>query len=154
VNTWKVILATMLIFGTGVVTGGFLVRSVEQSQAHHSKRPPGETRAGQPWSPGGMRLEFLRRVQADLDLTPEQRECIDRILKDSQERTRKLMEPVAPRLREEFQKTKEEFRAVLTPEQLKRFDELSRQQQQHPQKHPSGQRFPALTNAPAATTNL
>lgn len=145
----------MLIFGTGVVTGGLLVRYVEQSQAHHTKRPQGDAHPAQPWSPGGMRLEFLRRVQSELELTSEQRERIDKILKDSQERTRKLMEPVAPRLREEFQRTKEEFRAVLTPEQLKRFEELSRQQQRpREQKHSSPQRFPIWTNAPEATTNL
>jgi Spy/CpxP family protein refolding chaperone len=41
------------------------------------------------------------------------------------------METVEPARREEFKKTVEEFRAVLTPEQRTRFDELVKQQQQH-----------------------
>lgn len=144
----------MLIFGTGVVTGGLLVRYVDQTSAHHPKRAQ-EARPSQSWSPGSMRLDFLRRVGAELDLTPEQRESVDKILKDSQERTHKLMEPVAPKLREEFQRAKEEFRAVLTPEQLKRFDEINRQQQRpREQRHPSSQRPSILTNELPATTNL
>jgi Spy/CpxP family protein refolding chaperone len=77
-----------------------------------------------------MRIEFLRRMERALDLTPEQREPIDKLLKEGQERTKKLMETVEPRRREEFKKTIEEFRAVLTPEQRQRFDDLVKQQQQ------------------------
>ncbi len=132
-NTWKVILATMLIFGTGVVTGGLLVR---QTHRMRMQAPPGGTagwtRSGQANSAGGMRVEFLRRLERDLDLTADQQERIDRILKDSQERTRKLMEPVSPRLREELKQAQEDFREVLNPRQKKRFDELLRQQQERP----------------------
>jgi Spy/CpxP family protein refolding chaperone len=130
VNSWKVILATMLIFGTGVVTGGLLVRHSERTRAPHQQRPPGLR--PQPVSPGVMRLEFLRRTQRELNLTPAQREEVERILKESQERSRKIMEPVSPDLRREVQRTKEEFRKVLTPEQQGRFDELLKQQQQRP----------------------
>jgi Spy/CpxP family protein refolding chaperone len=73
---------------------------------------------------------------------------------------KKLMDTVEPRRREEFMKTMEEFRAVLTPEQQKRFDELVKQQQQRgreqrkaapprdrsPQTPPPGN-TPAATNA-------
>ena len=75
-----------------------------------------------------MRFEFLRRVQRDLDLTPEQRERIDKLLRESQERTREIMEPVAPQFHAEVQRAKEEFRAVLTPVQQQRFDDLVRLQ--------------------------
>ena len=77
-----------------------------------------------------MRIEFLRRMERELELTAEQHEPIDRILKEGQERTKKLMDTVEPRRREEFKKTIEEFRAVLTPEQRKRLDALVKQQQQ------------------------
>jgi Spy/CpxP family protein refolding chaperone len=77
-----------------------------------------------------MRIEFLRRMERALDLTPEQREPIDKILKEGQERTKKLMETVEPRRREEFKRTIEEFREVLTPEQRKRLDDLVKQEQQ------------------------
>jgi len=119
----------MVIFGTGVVTGGLLVRFADREE-HRPKRPaPNASHPAQPASPGGVRLEFLRRVQPELGLTAEQRDRIDKLLKESQERTKKLMEPIQPRLREEVQKTKDEFREVLTPAQQVRFDELLKQQQ-------------------------
>jgi Spy/CpxP family protein refolding chaperone len=128
VNTWKVILATMVIFGTGVVTGGLLVKYSNASRAPHPhSSAPG--RPAQPISPNGMKLEFLRRAERELNLTPEQRERIDKLISGSQERTKKILEPVTPKLREDLKQTKEEFRAVLTPEQQARFDELVKQQQ-------------------------
>jgi Spy/CpxP family protein refolding chaperone len=129
VNSWKVILATMVIFGTGVVTGGLLVRHGERGGIRHPQRVGSVARPAQP-SPGVMRIEFLRRMERELDLTPAQRDPVDKILKDGQERMKKLMETVEPSRREEFKRTVEEFRAVLTPEQRDRFDTLVKQQQQ------------------------
>jgi len=143
VNIWKVILATMLIFGTGVVTGGLLVRNSERMRPHQPKNTnTGIARPPQPFpsfSASGVKIEFLRRMERDLNLSTEQRERIDGILTESQERTRKLMEPVAPQLREELQKTKERFRAALTPLQQEAFDAMLKQQQKaREQRHPAG----------------
>ena len=129
-NSWKVILATMVIFGTGVVTGGLLVHHAERGRERHPQRPGSQVRPAQPVTAGVMRIEFLRRMERELNITAGQREAIDKILKDGQERTKKVMETVEPRRREEFKKTIEEFRAVLTPEQRKRFDAIAKQQQQ------------------------
>jgi Spy/CpxP family protein refolding chaperone len=93
-----------------------------------------------------MRIDFLRRLERELDLSREQREPVDRILKDAQERMKKLMDTVEPRRREEFKKTIEEFRQVLTPDQRARLDDLLKQQQQRareqrkpatPKEHPT-----------------
>jgi hypothetical protein len=134
VNSWKIILATMVIFGTGVVTGGLLVRHalpiIRNQQAAAAPRPP------QPTSAGGTRLEFLRRMERELDLNPRQRAQADKLIKESQERTRKIMEPVAPQMMEELQRAKEQFRAVLTPAQQARFDQLLKQQ--HPREKSRG----------------
>ena len=159
-NTWKVILATMVIFGTGVVTGGLLVRHAGPSRDHRQPRPAGAVHTAQPSPAGLMRIDFLRRMERDLDLAPEQREPIDKVLKEGQERTKKIMEVVEPRRREEYKRTIEEFRAVLTPEQLKRFDETVKQQQQRareqrkaasPRERPP--QAPPVTNTPAATNS-
>ena len=136
-NAWKVILATVIIFAAGAFTGAILAR--------HGSHP----RTG----PGGIRLEFLRRMERDLNLTAEQRERVDKILKESQEQTRRIMEPVAPALHAEIQRTKEAFRQALTPEQQTRFDELlkhsSRGRETH---HPGGPPdASALTNALPST---
>lgn len=125
-NTWKIILATILIFGSGVVTGGLLVRKSGRAESPRQGRFPASP-VLQPSVPGGYRLEFLRRAQRELNLTGEQQEQVERIFSRSQERTKQLMEPVAPHLREELDRAKLEFREVLTPAQRARFDELMKQ---------------------------
>ena len=119
----------MVIFGAGVVTGGLLVRRTAFINPQPGQRVTAWSRTNVLATPGGMRVEFLRRIQRDLDLRLDQREAFDRILKESQDRTRKLMEPINPQLRDEMQRTREEVRALLTPEQRKRFDELLKHQQ-------------------------
>jgi hypothetical protein len=140
-NTWKVILATIVIFIAGLVTGALVVWHSGRLFSTPSQHPPGAPRPGPVVSPGGLRLDFLRRVERDLNLTAAQHEQIDKLLKESQERSRKIMEPVAPQIHEELEHTREEFRNVLTPEQRVKFDELlkhplHRQDQQHHQGTP------------------
>jgi hypothetical protein len=127
VNTWKVIFATVVIFGAGVLTGGLLVKYSVQPPSR-PQHPQGNR--VQPISAGGLRIEFLRRVERDLNLSPDQKEQIDKIFSAAQERSKKLMEPIQPKIREELQQTIEQFRAALNPEQRIRFDELLKQQQQ------------------------
>ena len=119
----------MVIFGTGVVTGGLLVHHAQQGRDRHPQRASAMLRPAQTISPGVMRLEFLRRAERELSLAPGQREPIDKVLKEGQERMKKLMETVEPRRREEYKRTLEEFRALLTPEQRQRFDAMLKQQQ-------------------------
>jgi hypothetical protein len=129
VNTWKVILATVVIFVAGAVTGSLLVRQGMLSQPAKQARPnPNRTI---PSAPGMMRVEFLRRAERELNLTPDQREQADKLIAASQERTRKIMEPVSPKIREELKQTKDEFRALLTADQQVRFDEMLKKQS-HP----------------------
>jgi hypothetical protein len=138
VNTWRVILATLVIFAAGVVTGGLIARHSQQNKTEASRRNSGPGRVAPPYSAGGIRLEFLRRAQRELILEPEQRERIDKILKESQARTVQIMEPVSAELREEVERTKSEFLAVLSPEQRRRFDELvKKQHRQHEPRRPT-----------------
>ena len=142
--------ATMVIFGAGVVTGGLLVRHSERIRPIRSHLTTNSRVTAAP-SPGGMRLEFLRRMQRELDLTPVQKEKVDGIVSASQDRIKVLMEPVAPQLRQELQRAKEEFRETLTPEQRKRFDELVKQQHAH-ERRSGGNRERSEAPAPAETT--
>ena len=146
-NTWKVIFATMVIFGAGVVTGGLLVRNTSLSQTPHPSAPQAVTRPFQPGGAGFVRMEFLRRAERELNLTVEQREQVDKILRDSQERTKKLMEPVTPQIRQELQQTKEQFLAVLTTEQRARFEELLKQQQRQQQQRTHEQHRPPINSS-------
>jgi hypothetical protein len=138
----------MVIFAAGVVTGGMVSWRIQRANFILRQRA---ARLAQPVSPGGLRFEFLRRAERELDLSPEQRERIDQVLKESQERTRKIMEPISPHLRQELKRTKEEFRAVLTTEQQQKFDELIKMQPRvHRPQMPPGPHSPeqpAVTNS-------
>ena len=120
-NAWKIILATILIFGTGMVTGGLLIRNLSPNTDSSKLAVP---QPAQTNAPDVMRVAFLKQVESALHLTPDEHKNIDKILQDSQDRTKKMMDPVMTRVREEAEKTKTEFRAVLSPEQQKLFDEL------------------------------
>jgi hypothetical protein len=125
VNYWKVILATMVIFGTGVITGGLLVKNTATGPG---RRPAGANKTNQApvaVSPQQLlRLEFLKTVRKDLDLSPEQHERIEKIIHEGQDKSRKLWESVAPDLRKELQSVHEKIRAELSPEQRRRFEQL------------------------------
>ena len=152
-NSWKVILATIVIFGAGVLTGGLVLELTQELNAERHQRMGFGGRSFQPGSPGGMRLEFLRRIQSELDdVTPEQRDQIDKVLKQSQERTRKLMEPVVPQLHQELLRAKTEFREILTPAQQTRFDELLKQQQRFRERRSGQHPESSFTNTPGTNS--
>lgn len=141
-NTWKAILAALVIFGAGFVTGNVLNRV---SQA--SKTPPPATapragaRASQPLPLEQLRkVELMGRVQKDLDLTPDQHARIEKIIADSQARIRDLWDQVAPDIHDEYDDVQKKLCEELTPEQKKRFNELMKM---HLHSHHNG-----TTNAP------
>ena len=130
---WKVILATLVIFGTGVVTGGLLVHLTSQKQGR-PKLPPliGSGPVQNQKDIRGLvheqRYEYMRRLAHALELTPEQAGKVDKFLTDSQQRTKTLWEPMQGKLNEEVRKTLEQIRDVLSPDQRKKFDEMNKQQ--------------------------
>ncbi len=129
-SPWKVILATMVIFACGVITGAMVTRSERPPIAVESatNQPVLAVNPRNPAPPGWQmqRLEFFKRMEKQLDLAPEQREQIDKIMKESQERTKPLWEQIAPQMGEELKRVRQEVNKVLTPEQRKKMNELMR----------------------------
>ena len=148
-NSWRIILATVVIFGSGVVTGGLLVNYVERAYP----RPPHGVNRNNPAKPGGVELpvprpqllnqQFVKQLDEKLNLTPEQRGKIEEIITEGQERNRDLWKQIAPQLRSVNQDVRQRIRAVLMPEQRKQFEELMKQL--------GPRRPPAFTNAPAVS---
>lgn len=132
-NSWKVILATVVIFGTGVLTGGFLVNSVVRQHAPSSR----------PRSPQMWREDFIGHLDRDLKLTPEQHAAISKIIAGGQERNREIWTNVFPRLREEMEQDHQRIRAQLTPDQQKKFDEMVKQFASHRPPHNRSRPEPA-----------
>jgi hypothetical protein len=108
-------LATVVIFAAGVVTGSLIVKRTSRVQI------------GQPfWG----RFEMTRRAIDELDrqgeLTPKQRARIDHIIQDSQELIADYFSILEPDVQQVFRKMRESIREELTPEQRQRFEELAR----------------------------
>ena len=117
---WKAILAVLLIFTAGVITGAVITKG----------RPPTKAAAAPPPFPGGpprnsdrRRDQFLKRMDHELNLTQPQRDKIGKILTESHERMAKLWEPVAPKAKEEFQRVHDQIVLELTKDQKITFEE-------------------------------
>jgi len=109
VKAWKAILAVIVIFIAGAVTGGL------------QSKPP-------QWRPMGgtdPRLEYLKRMKTKLDLTPAQDVKIGVLLNESEERLKKIWEPVAPQFKKEVDSVRDAMLAELTPEQQERYKKLA-----------------------------
>jgi Spy/CpxP family protein refolding chaperone len=164
VNNWKVILATVVIFGAGVLTGGLLVDYVahsHQKNPHHAQANPG-TRSQtnnpaqarvpeipQPPMAERMGKQFVQRLNDTLQLTPEQRAKIEKIIAEGQDRNREIWTNVAPKMRAVIEDVNQQIRAELTPEQEKPFEELLK----HPPRRPSGTNAPPANARPEKLTN-
>jgi hypothetical protein len=124
VNAWKPILAALVIFAAGVVTGGLTVKLRQPSRMPHRVTP------AKPVSPLPRETqlrELSRRLQKELDLTPEQRERVEAIIHDSQERMKAFWDLVGPKVREEFREMRQRIRGELAAGQRKKFEEIMKQ---------------------------
>ena len=164
-NSWKVILATAIIFGAGVLTGGLLVNYVDREHGPSGRllswrgnpRTPTEDRepprAGvlpRPRSPEIWRKDFIEHLDKALRLTPEQHAAISKIIAEGQEQNREIWTNVAPKMRKEMEQVHQRIRAELTPEQQKQFETMTKQFAPHGPPHdptPGGPR-PATNNVP------
>jgi hypothetical protein len=164
VNSLKVILATIVIFGAGVITGGLLVDHVKHpaySKPAHPPTPPAPPN-GMGEMPGQLRApilnkQFVEQLNDQLQLTKEQREQIQKIISQGQQSTRDLWKLVGPQFQLVWRETRQQIRSVLNPDQRKQFEILMKQQ-----RHPSSTNTPPAqltvpTNTPpvqpSATTN-
>jgi uncharacterized protein YneF (UPF0154 family) len=110
-----VVLATVVIFAAGVVTGSLITRKTTRFQI------------AQPfWG----RFEMTRRAVDDMgrrgQLTPEQHVRLDEIIRDHQELIADYFNILEPDVQQVFRKMRENIREELTAEQRKQFEELSR----------------------------
>jgi hypothetical protein len=149
VNTTRIVLAALMIFAAGVLTGGVgagltgrILRERprrEVSPARVEPRPiipsalisqaagSSNQSAGTPVKgPGNAQLEAMTRWTRELDLEGDQRERIQVILKGAQVRLRDLWAPMAPRARGEIEAARIEIEALLSPSQRQRWDEVRR----------------------------
>ncbi len=140
-NSWKIILAALVIFGAGVVTGGLLVNHVNHPHPGNH-RPPREPEDFTP-RPDLLKTNFVDRLDKAVHLTSEQRETIEKIIAEGQQRNREIWKEVAPQFHPIFQDVRRRIREALSPDQQKLFEELLKRSPHRP---------PNATNAPPAAS--
>ncbi len=149
-NSWKVILATVVIFGAGVVTGGLLVNHVDRSHPKHSLRPTAAinsivptnsaSQSKPPHLPELWSRQFIEQLNDELQLTPEQRAVIEKIIVEGQGQMRKAVQAVR-------QEARQKLHEQLTPAQQKQFEELMKRAQLR-RSQTTNAPPPAPTNSP------
>ena len=94
--------------------------------------PPG--RAG----PGGAIFPRNLPLARQLDLTPEQREQSDTLLREERTKADSVLRAVRPVLQARYDSASAAIRAVLTPEQRERFDRFreNRRERMRPRRMP------------------
>jgi hypothetical protein len=140
VNYWKVILATAVIFGAGVMTGGLLVNQIQHSRPRNDnhpfgnggQHPSGEWRGPRPRPPEILGDKFVQQLDEALKLTSEQRAAIQKIIADGQERNRSIWTNNSAQMREVIQDVRRRIRETLTPGQQKQFEDLMKQRSSKP----------------------
>lgn len=143
---WKVLLATLVIFGSGVATGALLLKAAASAD---SKAPVAEPKTAARALPL-QRMDFLRRMETNLDLSLQQKERLEKIMRQSQERTKPLWDQIAPQMSAEMQRLREEMRRELVPGQQARFEQLLAQ---HPPRKTQDSNAPSSPSEPAARGN-
>ncbi len=161
-NNWKVIFATVVIFGAGVITGGLLVNYVQHSNPKPQRpklvattttsavarpaatnAPPVMAETNKLRPPEILSKQFLQQLDESLQLKPAQREAIQKIISEGQNLIRKAV-----------QDSRLEIREVLTPEQRKQFDELVKRPFRKPLYGTNAPvNISSLTNPPSVSTN-
>jgi hypothetical protein len=174
VNYWKVILATVVIFATGVMAGGLLVNYVQHSHPKNlhrapplvatssltNSRPSSQTNNPvlprltellKPRLPELWSKEFVAHLNDALELTPEQRDKIEKIIADGQELNHSIWTNNAAQMRKVMQDARQQIREQLTPDQRKEFEELMKRPPRKPSSTtnaPANLLLPPATNAP------
>jgi hypothetical protein len=120
----------VLVFLAGVAVGFFLHHAVPRRgwrEAAMGGPPPGP--------PPEVRGRMLARLDRELGLSPEQHARIDTVLTRRESDLRALMTEARPRFEAIATRTRDEIGAVLTPEQQKKFAEITKRMEARREGH-------------------
>ena len=161
VNFWKIVLATIVMFGAGVTTGGLLVSHIDRGRQDINRRPPmpfgsneimrpfggegrGEGRGGgrgmmefpqfpRPRQPDMLDTNFVKQLDDALKLTQAQQDSIRKIIADGQDRNHAIWTNNAEQMREVTMDVRHRIHELLNADQQKQYDELMKRVPRRPQ---------------------
>ena len=107
-----------LVFLLGAALGGTLGYVFANSHIHAA--PPPQL------SDTAKRQQKVEELTRELSLTPEQAQQADSIIADIQTQFRAIRAQTDPQVEEARQKGRDRMRAILTPEQKPKFEEVLR----------------------------
>lgn len=147
-NAWKVILATLVIYVAGLLTGVFLLRVA----------PPAAPARPQVESPQIIALilaqqRLLDRMKQELRLTPQQLRKINAVFTDSRDHMKAVWTILEPEVQTEVAEVRDHIRAELTADQREKFEKLlkNRPRIDGPQRNPDPNRKRLRDNAAGKT---
>jgi len=149
-NRFVAIAAALSLLVCGIVIGAlgtFVV--LHRPHPFDGMRPP-------PQQPQPPQQPFTREMEERLNLSDDQMQKIQAILRDSREESEAIRRELRPRLEKNLKATQDRIGEVLTPEQHKTFDELVRQDARRAQRFfldgppppPGGRRGPGGPDGP------
>ncbi len=113
-KTFKTILAILLIFAVGALSG------ITVTQYHYQKRFEQTLTQERP----NRRQHLLRRLEKELDLTDSQHSTIEQLLQQSHKQLRELRLRHRPRIKEIMEESMARVRKELDPQQQTKFDSI------------------------------
>jgi len=133
VKPWKVILVFVGVFLAGIVCG---VGIGPQVWRLWHPRPPslGPGERASPGLPGAVRASMLDRLSKQLELTAEQKQKIEPLVKKLEADTKQMRREGLQKFRTAMEKFDAEMTAILTPEQKAKFDESRKKQRERMEK--------------------
>ncbi len=126
---WKVIVAFVAVFMAGSVFGGFFALRIGRQVAEQN-RPGGMAANPAAFAqPAGPQL--LRRFAERLELTDEQREKLRPVVSRAEEQLGRIRQTSLEQTETILRRMQQEFRAALTPQQIRTLDRLQRIQNEN-----------------------
>ena len=131
-KAWKPILAALVIFITGVVTGGIMLDRTESKPTRMLQRNfPYQRGPHNPDNRPGSRMEgqlnsLMERIQSDIKLTDEQAAKVELAFKSSREEMKTCWDEMRRRMRISTKNLKDSLRTDLTEKQLEKIEKYLR----------------------------
>ncbi len=130
-NNWKPILAALVIFAAGFVTGGLAFPGGQRTVMSRAEpsRENGDRELRPERSRDGHLRDLCGKLQEELSLTPIQRQRIEEIVRVAHERVKVVADNMGPRINAEFKQMEADILKELTPDQAERFKTIIRERE-------------------------